>query len=30
VEYLFYTDNVQGVPRVVSTGPDFSLDLKAI
>lgn len=30
VEYLFYTDNFQGVPRVVSTGPDFSLDLKAI
>jgi aspartate aminotransferase len=30
VEYLFYTENFQGVPRVVSTGPDFSLDLKAI
>ena len=30
VEYLFYTDNFQGVPRVVSTAPDFSLDLKAI
>ncbi len=30
VEYLFYTDNFQGVPKVVSTGPDFSLDLKAI
>ncbi len=30
VEYLFYTDNVQGVPVVVPTGPDFSLDLKAI
>ena len=30
VEYLFYTDNVQGVPKVVFTGPDFSIDLKAI
>lgn len=30
VEYLFYTDNFQGVPRVVPTGPDFSLDLQAI
>jgi len=30
VEYLFYTENFQGVPRVVPTGPDFSLDLKAI
>ena len=30
VEYLFYTDNVQGVPKVVPTGPDFSLDIKAI
>ncbi len=30
VEYLFYTDNVQGVPKVVSTRPDFSLDIKAI
>lgn len=30
VEYLFYTDNVQGIPVVVSTGPDFSLDVKAI
>jgi aspartate aminotransferase len=30
VEYLFYTDNVQGVPRVVPTGPDFSLDIRAI
>jgi aspartate aminotransferase len=30
VEYLFYTENFQGVPRVVSTGPDFSLDLKTI
>jgi aspartate aminotransferase len=30
VEYLFYADNVQGVPKVVSTRPDFSLDIKAI
>jgi aspartate aminotransferase len=30
VEYLFYTDNFQGVPRVVPTRPDFSLDLGAI
>ena len=30
VEYLFYTDNVQGVPVVVPTRPDFSLDVKAI
>jgi aspartate aminotransferase len=30
VEYLFYTDNFQGSPRVISTAPDFSLDLKAI
>lgn len=30
VEYLFYTDNFQGVPRVVQTGPDFSIDIKAI
>jgi aspartate aminotransferase len=30
VEYLFYIDNVQGVPVVVPTDPDFSLDLKAI
>jgi aspartate aminotransferase len=30
VEYLFYTENFQGVPRVVPTTPDFSLDLKAI
>jgi aspartate aminotransferase len=30
VEYLFYIDNVQGVPKVVPTGPDFSLDLSAI
>jgi aspartate aminotransferase len=30
VEYLFYTDNFQGVPRVVPTKSDFSLDLDAI
>ena len=30
VEYNFYLDNHQGVPRVVGTGPDFSLDLDAI
>jgi aspartate aminotransferase len=30
VEYLFYVDNVQGIPKVVPTAPDFSLDLKAI
>lgn len=30
VEYNFYLDNHQGVPRVVETGPDFSLDLDAI
>ncbi len=30
VEYLFYTDNFQGVPKVVFTGPDFSIDLKVI
>ena len=30
VEYNFYVDNHQGVPRVVSTHPDFSLDLNAI
>ena len=30
VEYLFYVDNAQGVPRVVPTGPNFSLDVKAI
>ncbi|MEW6187913.1 MAG: pyridoxal phosphate-dependent aminotransferase [Thermodesulfobacteriota bacterium] len=30
VEYLFYIDNVQGVPKVISTASDFSLDLKAI
>jgi len=30
VEYNFYLDNHQGVPRVVSTKPDFSLDFGAI
>jgi len=30
VEYNFYLDNHQGVPRVVQTGPDFSMDLDAI
>jgi len=30
VEYNFYLDNHQGVPRVVSTKKDFSLELKAI
>jgi aspartate aminotransferase len=30
VEYLFYTDNFQGVPRVVPTQSDFSLDIDAI
>ena len=30
VEYNFYLDNHQGVPRVVGTGPDFSMDLDAI
>jgi aspartate aminotransferase len=30
VEYLFYTDNFQGVPKVVPTRSDFSLDLEAI
>lgn len=30
VEYNFYLDNHQGVPRVVGTGPDFSLDLDAV
>jgi aspartate aminotransferase len=30
VEYDFYLDNHQGVPRIVATGPDFALDLKAI
>jgi aspartate aminotransferase len=30
VEYNFYLDNHQGVPRVALTKPDFSLDLSAI
>ena len=30
VEYNFYLDNHQGVPVVVSTRPDFSIDLQAI
>ncbi|MBW1768474.1 MAG: pyridoxal phosphate-dependent aminotransferase [Deltaproteobacteria bacterium] len=30
VEYNFYLDNHQGVPRIVGTKPDFSLDLDAI
>ena len=30
VEYNFYVDNHQGVPRLVRTKPDFSLDLEAI
>ena len=30
VEYLFYIDNFQGVPKVVATGPDFQPDLSAI
>jgi aspartate aminotransferase len=30
VEYRFYADNVGGVPRVVPTREDFSLDLDAI
>jgi aspartate aminotransferase len=30
VEYNFYLDNHQGVPRVVRTKPDFSIDLKTI
>ncbi|MBW2064262.1 MAG: pyridoxal phosphate-dependent aminotransferase [Deltaproteobacteria bacterium] len=30
VEYNFYLGNHQGVPRIVSTRPDFSLDLNAI
>ncbi len=30
MEYNFYVDNHQGVPRVVATLPDFSLDLEAI
>jgi aspartate aminotransferase len=30
VEYNFYLDNHQGVPKTVKTKPDFSLDLPAI
>jgi aspartate aminotransferase len=30
VEYNFYLDNHQGVPKPVRTGPDFSLDLDAL
>jgi len=30
VEYLFYVDNFQGQPKIVSTGPDFLPDLEAI
>ena len=30
VEYLFYVDNFQGLPKVVPTRPDFLPDLKAI
>ena len=30
VEYMFYVDNHQGVPKFVGTGPDFSLDMEAI
>jgi aspartate aminotransferase len=30
VEYIFYLDNHQGVPKFVDTGPDFSLDMSAI
>jgi aspartate aminotransferase len=30
VEYNFYLDNHQGVPRVVGTRPDFSIDFRAI
>lgn len=30
VEYLFYIDNFNGIPKVVSTTPDFSLDLEAL
>jgi aspartate aminotransferase len=30
VEYNFYLDNHQGVPRIVKTRPDFSLDLPAL
>ncbi|RLB26199.1 MAG: pyridoxal phosphate-dependent aminotransferase [Deltaproteobacteria bacterium] len=30
VEYNFYLDNHQGIPRLVPTKPDFSLDIDAI
>jgi aspartate aminotransferase len=30
VEYVFYLDNHQGVPKIVETGPDFSLDVAEI
>ena len=30
VEYNFYLENHQGVPKVVPTKPDFSLDLQAV
>lgn len=30
VEYNFYVDNHAGIPKVVQTNPDFSLDLDAI
>ncbi len=30
VEYNFYLDNHQGVPRIVPTNPDFSIDFDAI
>ncbi len=30
VEYNFYLENHQGVPRLVSTRPDFSLDVDAV
>ncbi|AIH03643.1 pyridoxal phosphate-dependent aminotransferase [Thermodesulfobacterium commune] len=30
VEYLFYTENHQGIPKPVSTYPDFSLNLEAL
>jgi len=30
VEYNFYMDNHQGIPKIVSTMPDFSLDFDAI
>lgn len=30
LEYNFYTDNYGGIPKTVTTKPDFSLDLSAI